>query len=383
MSFFKKLVRNVGATTGLMESSEQKEAGRHRDAAAARSAAAEARAVEEYDFYRQNVRPRYEQELDKAFSPEEENRQQSLARGDYARGEAISQEGTTRRMEAYGVNPADRQVRTSSDQARSAMGLSTVSGQARRRVQSNRQGLMAAGMGMGPQAIGQQFQGAGQAGQFSQMEMNQANDLNTRRTNAVNWGRDQTAQGVQGFLGGFGQGVGGAIGSGAMFVEGGVVGEDAYWEDQENQFFGGAAAPAATPVAPGYQGGGAVRYNRGGPVRRLITPEESLYNDASYWASLDDAVQGEGYAEGGPIEGPGTGTSDSVPATIEGAEPARLSDGEFVVPADVVEYLGQKYFYDQIDKARKEIAGGGGAEGGKMMAQQQSGGGGGARRQAA
>lgn len=36
------------------------------------------------------------------------------------------------------------------------------------------------------------------------------------------------------------------------------------------------------------------------------------------------------YAKGGPINGPGTGTSDSIPATIDGAEPAALSDGEFV-----------------------------------------------------
>jgi hypothetical protein len=32
--------------------------------------------------------------------------------------------------------------------------------------------------------------------------------------------------------------------------------------------------------------------------------------------------------------------SDSIPATIEGKQPARLADGEFVVPADVVSHLG-------------------------------------------
>ncbi len=38
--------------------------------------------------------------------------------------------------------------------------------------------------------------------------------------------------------------------------------------------------------------------------------------------------------------GPGGGLGDQIPATIEGQEPARLSDGEYVVPADVVSGLG-------------------------------------------
>lgn len=43
---------------------------------------------------------------------------------------------------------------------------------------------------------------------------------------------------------------------------------------------------------------------------------------------------------GGGIAGPGDGMSDSIPAAINGAEPAALSDGEYVVPADVVSGLG-------------------------------------------
>jgi hypothetical protein len=32
--------------------------------------------------------------------------------------------------------------------------------------------------------------------------------------------------------------------------------------------------------------------------------------------------------------------ADKVPATIDGTQEARLSDGEFVIPADVVSHLG-------------------------------------------
>jgi hypothetical protein len=50
-----------------------------------------------------------------------------------------------------------------------------------------------------------------------------------------------------------------------------------------------------------------------------------------------------GYANGGNprlLRGPGDGMSDNIPATIANRQPARLADGEFVIPADVVSHLG-------------------------------------------
>jgi hypothetical protein len=48
-----------------------------------------------------------------------------------------------------------------------------------------------------------------------------------------------------------------------------------------------------------------------------------------------------GYSDGGRmLKGPGDGMSDSIPGVIGGRQPARLADGEFVVPADVVSHLG-------------------------------------------
>lgn len=65
------------------------------------------------------------------------------------------------------------------------------------------------------------------------------------------------------------------------------------------------------------------------------------------------------YAKGGYLDGPGDGMSDDIPATIEGKQPARLADGEFVVPADVVSHLGNgstkagaKRLYGMLDKVR-------------------------------
>ena len=81
------------------------------------------------------------------------------------------------------------------------------------------------------------------------------------------------------------------------------------------------------------------------------------------------------YAMGGPIafakgghqgylDGAGDGMSDSIPATIEGKQPARLADGEFVIPADVVSHIGNgsskagsKQLYAMLDRIRKARTG--------------------------
>ena len=72
-----------------------------------------------------------------------------------------------------------------------------------------------------------------------------------------------------------------------------------------------------------------------------------------------------GYSDGGRLlKGPGDGMSDHIPATIGDKQPARLADGEFVVPADVVSHLGNgstdagaKHLYKMMDKIRKARTG--------------------------
>jgi hypothetical protein len=47
------------------------------------------------------------------------------------------------------------------------------------------------------------------------------------------------------------------------------------------------------------------------------------------------------YSDGGQLlRGPGDGVSDDIPATIADRQPARLADGEFVIPARIVSELG-------------------------------------------
>jgi hypothetical protein len=66
------------------------------------------------------------------------------------------------------------------------------------------------------------------------------------------------------------------------------------------------------------------------------------------------------YSDGGRLlKGPGDGMSDNIPATIANRQPARLADGEFVIPADVVSHLGNgstdagaKQLYKMMDRIR-------------------------------
>ena len=69
-----------------------------------------------------------------------------------------------------------------------------------------------------------------------------------------------------------------------------------------------------------------------------------------------------GYLNGGTLKG--DGMSDDVPAMIDGTQKAALSQGEFVVPADVVSHLGNgssdagsKQLYGMMDKIRKARTG--------------------------
>jgi hypothetical protein len=75
-----------------------------------------------------------------------------------------------------------------------------------------------------------------------------------------------------------------------------------------------------------------------------------------------------GYSDGGRLlKGPGDGVSDSIPAVIGERQPARLADGEFVVPARIVSELGNgsteagaRKLYammDRVQKARRKTVG--------------------------
>jgi hypothetical protein len=98
-----------------------------------------------------------------------------------------------------------------------------------------------------------------------------------------------------------------------------------------------------------------------------IGGNNGIGNQFSWLTGANYYAQGgavKGYAQGGMLEGPGDGMSDSLAAQIDGSQPAALSQGEFVVPADVVSHLGNgssdagsKRLYAMMDEVRQARTG--------------------------
>jgi len=125
-------------------------------------------------------------------------------------------------------------------------------------------------------------------------------------------------------------------------------------------------------VAQGYAKGGELEDERKyREVRKKIDRMADPYTFAAYQSGrglYDAALQN--FAEGGLsnvprfLSGGGDGMSDSIPATINNRQPARLADGEFVIPADVVSHLGNgsskagaKQLYAMMDRVRTKRTG--------------------------
>ena len=116
----------------------------------------------------------------------------------------------------------------------------------------------------------------------------------------------------------------------------------------------------------------------GGVAKQALSqaeaPQRYSYNAANQQytklatGGISDAYTLGGYSDGGRLlRGPGDGVSDSIPAVIGKKQPARLADGEFVVPARIVSEIGNgsteagaRKLYammDRIQSARSKTVG--------------------------
>lgn len=98
----------------------------------------------------------------------------------------------------------------------------------------------------------------------------------------------------------------------------------------------------------------------GGDIDNSGYPGESVVRMAMGGISGAASHLG-GYSDGGRLlRGPGDGVSDSIPAVIGRKQPARLADGEFVVPARIVSEIGNgsteagaRKLYAMMDRVQK------------------------------
>jgi hypothetical protein len=104
-------------------------------------------------------------------------------------------------------------------------------------------------------------------------------------------------------------------------------------------------------------------------LQGLGMTQQQVYNTLKGGNYVGKAVGGEipGYGAGGGLhylKSAEDGMADKIPATIDNKQPARLSGGEFVIPADVVSHLGNgnseagaKHLYEMMDRIRQARTG--------------------------
>jgi hypothetical protein len=115
--------------------------------------------------------------------------------------------------------------------------------------------------------------------------------------------------------------------------------------------------PVATPVTS----------PAGGGTAAVLRPASSVVQDLKVPVYTEENARGIKMASGGLasmakgryLGGATDGMADKIPARIGNKQEARLSHGEFVIPADVVSHLGNgnseagaKRLYSMMDKIR-------------------------------
>jgi hypothetical protein len=190
------------------------------------------------------------------------------------------------------------------------------------------------------------------------------------------------------------QAYGAGIGGGAMGLVGQSSQMDNNFAPEPDPYTGSLSYFKYNPqtfrpsVAPGYADGGITALGPQGGMypqsqmdrTQFATPSQMPVSrevvGADYDARINpytgDMMMASGgishlgsYSDGGRLlKGPGDGMSDDIPASIADKQPARLADGEFVVPADVVSHLGNgstdsgaKKLYAMMDNVRKARTG--------------------------
>jgi hypothetical protein len=155
---------------------------------------------------------------------------------------------------------------------------------------------------------------------------------------------------------------GGGGGDGGAFAAGGDIGAN---YDGSSRFNHGPEYPMQQPENFAYGGGitnsrqaavqsyAAAAQKSPSAMKELMAKAQGGDYDAMIALNSLQGTPNQNYAAGGGIydlggysdggrllKGPGDGVSDDIPAQIGNKQPARLADGEFVVPARIVSELG-------------------------------------------
>lgn len=254
-------------------------------------------------------------------TPERQEYEAGKAEADVAAQFAQARQTAQDRLEAFGVDPSQTRGGALDLQSRIAEAAAQASAgnQARHRTEQYADQLTANVINTGKGYPQQVLAAAGQAGQSGNQATNTGLATTASGANTMGTGYQWQGMGNQG-LGMWGQ-----------MLNAGFQNKLASWQANQESSSGwgdilgiGASFAGKAMGVPGFDEGGA------------IPEEEGMY------------LPPELSPSGGAIE-------DDIPAEIEGGRPAKLNAGEFVMPKDVVSWMGEKGMQQFILKARKEM----------------------------
>ena len=287
---------------------------------------------ERYETIFQPLEEQLAKEAESYASPERQEAEAGQAEADVAQQFEQARRTAQERLEAFGVDPTQTRAGALDLQTRmaEAASQSAAGNTARERTENIGRALRSEAINVGKGYPAQALaaagaaQGSGSAG--------------------VSSGLATTASGAQTMGTGMGwQGVGNQANMmGANIMNMGFQNALEGWKANQSQSSGmgsalGLVGGIASKFIPGMAEGG-------------VVPE-------------DDPTGGNALSQGGgqvPVEASPSrgGVPDDVPAIVDGAGPAKLSAGEFVIPEDVARWEGEKSLQKFIMKARKDMAGG-------------------------
>ena len=263
------------------------------------------------DRYEQNVLPQIQSlfsEAETYASKGEQDRQRGMAVQDVKASTEAQREAQLRKLEGYGVDPSDTRYQALDKQAGIAEGAlsALAANQAGERTKQIGRDLRAQAINVGTGFLTDASQNAALGANIGAQSLGAAGGAAQTGANV--------AQGAIPYMGG----AQAANAQAAGIVDTGYGRELDYAADQR----AASAQDFSQMMAVGNMAGGMIPgVAEGGPVQVLNTI---------------------GYDDGGMVHGPGGPTDD--------AGAIRISDGEYVIPADVVMRVGSNHFDKLIEK---------------------------------
>lgn len=301
------------------------------------------RSNEQWQIYKDLFAPMEErmvQDANNFDSDERKDRMAAEAGADVTRGYQGALESNQRNMERMGVNPNSGRFAALTTETGLAQTKDTAGAMNKARRDTELQGMA---MREGAAKFGRGMTSTGLAADAA--SLNAGNSA----TGNINAGNAAHAAGLNSAAQWFGGANAGNNSAGNLML--GQYQGQLQANQQNNDMMGGLGSLFGTGA-----GLAATFLRKGGLIRKGAVVR---YNPLGHRGGLS-GLRRRGYAEGGMIEGPGTGTSDSIPGTINGEEPVRVSNGEAVLNTGAVGITGEDFVHriNLIGQAMNENPGG-------------------------